>query len=81
MVEKAVDVHLAVDMVMMAYLDKFDVAYLLSADGDFTPAVKAVRSLGKTVFAASPLYGAQLASATNAFIRLDTKWFRDCYRC
>jgi len=80
MVEKAVDVHIAVDMVMMAQQDDFDVAYLLSADGDFTPAVKAVRSLGKKVFGASPLYGAELASVVNAFIRLDAKWFSDCYR-
>lgn len=80
MVEKAVDVHLAVDMVMMAQRGEFDVAYLLSADGDFTPAVKAVRSLGKKVYAASPSFGAELAGFVNAFIRLDSKWFEDCYR-
>ena len=35
LVEKAVDVMLAVDLVVMAERDDFDDAYLLSADGDF----------------------------------------------
>jgi uncharacterized LabA/DUF88 family protein len=38
-VEKAVDVFIAVDMVVMAERQEFDVAYLLSADVDFTPRV------------------------------------------
>ena len=36
-VEKQVDVRIAVDMVGMAYRSEYDVAYLLSADGDFVP--------------------------------------------
>jgi uncharacterized LabA/DUF88 family protein len=78
-VEKAVDVHLAVDMVVMAERDEYDAAYLLSADGDFTPAVHAVKSLERKVYAASPLHGAQLGAAVNAFIHLDAPWFNDCY--
>ena len=50
MVEKAVDVMLAVDLVVMAERNEFDVAYLLSADGDYTPAVEHVRTLGKQVY-------------------------------
>ena len=61
MVEKAVDVMLALDLVTMAIHDHYEAAYLLSADGDFTPAVETVRSLGKKVYVASPLSGAQLA--------------------
>lgn len=38
-VEKAVDVFLAVDLVTMAVRDEYDSAYVLSADGDYTPAV------------------------------------------
>ena len=38
-VEKAVDVFLAVDLVTMAINNAYDSAYLLSADGDFTPAI------------------------------------------
>lgn len=80
MIEKAVDVMLAVDMVVMAERDEFDAAYLLSADGDFTHAVGVVRSAGKRVYVASPSSGAQLASVANAFIRLDQGWFKGCYR-
>lgn len=76
--EKAVDVALAVDVVMMAQRDEYDTAYLLSADGDFTPAVKAARDLGKKVFAASPQSGAELAAVVHAFIPLPTAWFDDC---
>ena len=79
MVEKAVDVMLAVDLVVMAERDQFDAAYVLSADGDFTPAVDAARALGKRIYAASALPGAQLASAVNSFIRLKRDWFEDCY--
>ena len=79
-VEKAVDVMLAVDMVVMAERDDFDDAYLLSADGDFTPAVEHVRSHGKRVYAVSASSGARLASAVNAFIRVRaSSWFADCY--
>ena len=38
MVEKAVDVMLAVDLVTMAERNEFDAAYILSADGDYSPA-------------------------------------------
>ncbi len=77
-VEKAVDVQIAVDMVSMAQKNAYDTAYLLSADGDLTPAVSEARSLGKKVFVASPSRGAQLASAANAYIRVDADWFKDC---
>ena len=79
MVEKAVDVMLAVDMVVMAERDKYDAAYLLSADGDYTPAVKAAKSLGKKVYAVSPTSGAQLAAVVDSFIRVSEGWFEDCY--
>jgi len=77
--EKAVDVKLAVDMVVMAERGEYDTAYLLTADGDFTPAVEAVRQLGKRVYAASPAKGAQLAQAVNTYIPLNKAWFSDCW--
>lgn len=77
--EKAVDVHLAVDMAVMAQHDDYDAAYLLSADGDFTPAVQAAIGYGKKVFVASPSTGAALASISTAFIPLKKGWFADCY--
>lgn len=75
MVEKAVDVQIAIDMVIMAEHDDFETAYLLSADGDLTPAIEAVREEGKKVFVASPTSGTRLAAACDAFIRLPRAWF------
>ena len=79
-VEKAVDVQIAVDMVSMAQKNAYDAAYLLSADGDLTPAVREVRALGKKVYIAAPSRGAQLAGVSNAVIRVDAPWFKDCWR-
>lgn len=43
------DIHLAVDMVRLAHNNAYDVAVLVSSDGDFVPAVKAVQEIGKRV--------------------------------
>ncbi len=75
--EKRVDVNIAVDMVAKAMKNEFDVAYLLSADGDFVPAVEAVREMGKKVFAASPGRGHELNKAVNSFIPLPSEWFSE----
>jgi uncharacterized LabA/DUF88 family protein len=78
-VEKAVDVHLAVDLVVGAERNEYDAAYILSADGDLTPAVEAAKALNKKVFAVSMSQGAQLAAAVNSFIRIVASWVADCY--
>ena len=81
MVEKAVDVMLAVDLVVLAQQNAYDVAYVLSADGDYTHAVQHVRTQhGKKVFAAAATSGAQLAAVVNAFIRVDVPWFTGLYK-
>ena len=46
---KGDDIHIAVDMVQGAYEDNFDVAILVSGDGDFVPAVKIVQEKEKIV--------------------------------
>ena len=43
------DIHLAVDMVKLACKDSYDKAILISSDGDFVPAIKAVQETGKIV--------------------------------
>jgi len=43
------DIHLAVDMVRLAYKNIYDTAILVSSDGDFVPAVLAVQETGKEV--------------------------------
>lgn len=78
-VEKAIDVQIAVDMLELCLGDRYDVAYLLSADGDYTPAVHAVRRHGRRVFSATTAACAQLAAAVDKHIPLDRGWFEDCY--
>lgn len=43
------DIHLAVDMVKLAYNNAYDRAILISSDGDFVPAIVAVKQIGKNV--------------------------------
>lgn len=76
-VEKQTDVRLAVDLISKAHRNEYDVAYLLSADGDFVPAVTEARRLGKTVCAASASPGRQLTSAVDEFTLLRESWFDD----
>lgn len=47
--EKGIDVMLAVDMVMGAARDEYDVAILMSADTDLIPAAEAVIDAGKWI--------------------------------
>ena len=70
-----VDVRIAADLVGMAHRNEYDVAYLLSADGDFVPAVEEAKRFGKRVFAVSAQQGRQLAKAVDAFIPLPLEWF------
>jgi len=49
LVEKGVDVRIAVDLVTHAYSNIFDTAILVSGDADFVPAIKAVQDFGKEV--------------------------------
>ncbi|MGC9445218.1 MAG: NYN domain-containing protein [Candidatus Methanospirareceae archaeon] len=48
-IEKGVDIFMAVDMLKYAYSDIYDVAIVVSGDGDFAEAVEAVKDLGKHV--------------------------------
>lgn len=59
--EKGVDVNIAIDLVIGAVENKYDTAIIVSSDTDLIPAIKYVRSKGKTVeyvgFAKSPSLG------------------------
>ncbi len=43
------DICLAVDMVKLAYNNAYDTAIIISSDGDFVPAIQAVKEIGKNV--------------------------------
>lgn len=48
-VEKGIDIMLATDLLRLAWNDHYDVAVLVSGDGDFAYALKAVKDMGKYV--------------------------------
>lgn len=77
--EKQVDTRIAVDLVDLAHRDRYDVAYLLSADADFFPAVEAARRLDKGVFAVAPSGGDELKEAATGFIKVSADWFEGLY--
>ena len=54
--QKGVDVELACDMMTFAIKDCYDVAILISGDGDFIPVVERVKDQGKIVEVASFCY-------------------------
>ena len=49
MVEKGVDIMLATDLLYYAWQDFYDVAVLVSGDGDFAYALQTVKNVGKYV--------------------------------
>ena len=52
-VEKGVDIMVATDMLRLAWDDRYDVAILVSGDGDFAYAVQTVKDMGKQVIVAA----------------------------
>lgn len=71
-VEKGTDVNLAVDMLLGAYHNSYDIAILLSADQDYKRVVNAVRNMGKIVELALPenARAGELVKNTDYFTRL-----------
>lgn len=47
--EKGVDVQLAVDIMKGAYLDTYDICYLVSSDTDLLPAIAEAKNRGKKI--------------------------------
>lgn len=70
--EKGVDVRIAVELIRLARLGEYDIAYLLSSDTDLVPAIEEVRSLGRQVIyvgaADSQSFG--LTKAANGYLIL-----------
>ncbi len=48
--EKAVDVKIAIDLLVNGFKNNYDVAILISNDADFIPAIKEVQAIGKKVY-------------------------------
>lgn len=60
--EKGVDVRIATDMIMLAWVDSYDIAVLVSADSDFVPVAAFLQTKGKKIIHAQfPPRGAALS--------------------
>ena len=69
------DIHLAVDMVKLAYNNAYDTAILISSDGDFVPAVLVVKEIGKNVenIGFEDKFSYHLKQECDSFRKLDKK--------
>jgi uncharacterized LabA/DUF88 family protein len=80
-VEKETDVNLAVDMVVGAYRDRYDVAMLVAGDSDYVRAAEALKDRGKQlVWCPLPAQRRidQLAKLADGTKELDVKFLRTC---
>lgn len=78
--EKGVDVQIAVDLLVGAYENKYDVAIIISSDTDLIPVIKKIRELGKEVeyigFSHAPSFALQKnATISRLLIREDIEAF------
>ena len=80
-VEKGVDIMLATDLLKYAWDDLYDIGIVVSGDGDFTYAIKAVKELGKyvEVVAFSSNLSQQLADESDYLIQLSPKYFSNLW--
>ena len=79
-VEKNTDVNVAIDLVDLAHKSTYDTAILVTGDGDFSGAVRLVRSFGKEVNHARfrKNFSTELYQACNKEIILDEEYLKDC---
>lgn len=71
--EKGVDILVAIELLAGAFKDQYDVAIVVSGDGDFADVAREVRGTGKLIFNAffEAEKSYELAKAANGFLRLD----------
>jgi uncharacterized LabA/DUF88 family protein len=71
--EKGVDILVAIELLAGAFKDQYDVAIIVTGDGDFADVAKEVRGAGKLIFNAffELDKSFELSNAANCFIPLD----------
>ena len=78
--EKMTDVNIATQLLLDAFHDKFDVAYVVSGDSDLSPPITAVRThfSDKTVFVAFPpnRFSHELSTVASAYFRINETMLR-----
>ena len=48
-IEKKVDLQMAIDIISLAYEDKYDTAVIVTGDGDFEPVIEKLKEMDKKV--------------------------------
>jgi uncharacterized LabA/DUF88 family protein len=78
-IEEGIDVKVAVDMIGMAYQDQYDVAMLVSGDGDYVDCVRAVKGAGKHVVNAysESSQSQALRDACDNWICMDNEYLKE----
>ncbi len=81
-VEKGIDIMLATDLLRFAWDNLYDVGILVSGDGDFTYAVKAVKDLGKHVEVAAfgPNLSPDLVQVADTHQPFTPEYFSDMWK-
>lgn len=76
--EKGTDIHLAIDMLSLAHNNAYDVAALVSGDGDFAEVINSVQSLGKIVenYAFHQRKSDHLLKTCDTFSYIDSNFFK-----
>ena len=77
--QKSVDSLIAIDMVSKAYMDHYDIAFLVAGDEDFLPVVDAVKNTGKRVFGIyfDTWISQDLKNSFDEVLELSKGWFED----
>lgn len=80
-VQKGVDTLIATDMVSMAFQNHYDIAFLVSGDGDLAPAVEAIKAAGKQIIVAAfpRSRSSAIGNAADHEVMLNAAFFADCY--
>ena len=80
-VVKGDDIHIAVDMVKGVYEGLFDIAILVSGDGDIVPAVEVIQEKGKSVENAffDQIFSWHLKQECDSSIRLTKELLDNCF--
>lgn len=81
LIQKGVDTLIATDMVSMAFLGHYDIAFLVSGDGDLAPAVDAVKAAGKQIIVAAfnRSRSTAVGNAADHEIVLNAAYMGDCF--
>ena len=79
-VEKGIDIKIATDMLKHALMDNYDVAILVTGDGDFVPVIEEIQEAGKIIENAYFVKGSSnlLKTACDKYIKIDSNFLKKC---